>query len=80
MEEDEEEYEDAYVEAVGVRSSSGEASPALDESDMPSREIQITSSPYGDSRIRLFVLSRAEGVEFDVASSRERRRGREAPL
>ena len=71
-EEEEEEEDDAYGETEGIRSSSGEISSTSDESNMPPREMQITSSPYGDSGICVLALTGAggaESVEFDVKSS-----------
>ena len=72
--EEDEEQEDEYGEVEGVWNSSGEISSALDESVVSSREMQITSPPYGHSGI--WALTEVEGAEDTVAevgSSWERR-------
>ena len=56
----------------GVRGSSWVISSVLDESNVNSREIQITSSPNGDSGRCVFALmgvEGAKGVDVDVDPS-----------
>ena len=60
----------------GVWISSREISTVLAESNVSSREMQITSSTYGDSGMSVLVLTGAGGgtdVEVEAMPSWERR-------
>ena len=79
---DAEEQEDAYGEPQGVASSStsGEMSTTLDESNVLSREMQITSSLCGISALALTGAGGAGDLGLDVRPSWERRGERCAVL